>query len=293
MVTGRPSIASKMPMKSSLLIGLERREGLLAGRPRRRRGSSSACRRSAGPRRTCARCGRGRSPRRRTRGPWRRRSGVSAFVRTLSVRTLSAHDISVAKWPEIVGSTVGTLPIMTSPVVPLIVRKSPALTTWPLIVIWPFFSSMAIASQPTTQGLPQPRATTAAWLALPPVAVRMPLARCMPATSSGLVSLRTSRIGSSGCSSWKLTAASAERITLPHAAPGLAAMPLATTELLALGSSCGSSRWFRLSGLTRLSGGVLVDQAFLDHLDGDPHRGRPGPLAGAGLEHVERAVLRP
>ena len=27
----------------------------------------------------------------------------------------------------------------------------------------------AIASQPTTQGLPQPRATTAAWLALPPV----------------------------------------------------------------------------------------------------------------------------
>ena len=48
--------------------------------------------------------------------------GVSALVRTLRVRTLSAHDISSAKWPEIVGSTVGTWPIMTSPVVPLIVR---------------------------------------------------------------------------------------------------------------------------------------------------------------------------
>ena len=93
---------------------------------------------------------------------------------------------------------------MTSPVVPLIVTKSPTLTIWPLMLTWPFFSSMAMASQPTTQGLPQPRATTAAWLALPPVAVRMPLARCMPATSSGLVSLRTRRIGSSGCSSWNV-----------------------------------------------------------------------------------------
>ena len=33
--------------------------------------------------------------------------GASAFVRTLSLRTLSAHSIKVAKSPEIVGATVG------------------------------------------------------------------------------------------------------------------------------------------------------------------------------------------
>ncbi len=41
------------------------------------------------------------------------------------------------------------------------------------------------------QHLPHPRATTAAWLVLPPVAVRIPCATYMPPTSSGLVSRRT------------------------------------------------------------------------------------------------------
>ena len=51
---------------------------------------------------------------------------------------------------------------------------------------------MRSASAPTTAGLPQPRATTAAWLTRPPRAVRMPSAASMPWTSSGEVSLRTS-----------------------------------------------------------------------------------------------------
>src|ERR687889_516898 len=44
---------------------------------------------------------------------------------------------------------------------------------------------------PATQGRPMPRATTAAWLVMPPRVVRMPLAACMPWMSSGLVSMRT------------------------------------------------------------------------------------------------------
>ena len=36
-----------------------------------------------------------------------------------------------------------------------------------------------------------PRATTAAWLVMPPREVRMPLAACMPWMSSGEVSIRT------------------------------------------------------------------------------------------------------
>ena len=50
---------------------------------------------------------------------------------------------------------------------------------------------MRTASAPTTAGLPQPRATTAAWLTSPPRAVRIPSAASMPCTSSGEVSLRT------------------------------------------------------------------------------------------------------
>src|SRR5207248_2156195 len=44
---------------------------------------------------------------------------------------------------------------------------------------------------PETQGRPMPRATTAAWLVMPPRVVRMPFAACMPWMSSGLVSIRT------------------------------------------------------------------------------------------------------
>ncbi len=54
-------------------------------------------------------------------------------------------------------------------------------------------------------------------------------------------------------SAWA-TAASAERTTLPDAAPGLAAMPCATGLSLALGSSCGRSRWFRLVRVHPLDG---------------------------------------
>ena len=52
-------------------------------------------------------------------------------------------------------------------------------------------SSMTICSQPETQGLPMPRATTAACEVLPPRLVRMPCAWKKPWMSSGLVSSRT------------------------------------------------------------------------------------------------------
>ncbi len=45
------------------------------------------------------------------------------------------------------------------------------------------------------RAMPMPRATTAAWLVMPPRAVRMPLATSMPWMSSGTVSLRTRMTG--------------------------------------------------------------------------------------------------
>ena len=53
-------------------------------------------------------------------------------------------------------------------------------------------ASTSIASAPHTQVRPIPRATTAAWLVLPPRLVSTPVAAIMPSRSSGLVSRRTS-----------------------------------------------------------------------------------------------------
>ena len=103
MVTGRPSIASKMPTKSCLLERLELGQGRLAARLRRRPGSSSrmATMRSS-PKNMCSVRHRPipSAPNSRALAA---SSGVSALVRIFSVRTLSAQVISVAKSPEIVG----------------------------------------------------------------------------------------------------------------------------------------------------------------------------------------------
>ena len=84
-----------------------------------------------------------------------------------------------------------------------------------------------------------PRATTAAWLVMPPRVVRMPRAACMPWMSSGLVSMRTRMIASPFCA--RLSASSAVNTTAPDAAPGLAGRPLASSVRGALGSSVGCS----------------------------------------------------
>ena len=63
-----------------------------------------------------------------------------------------------------------------------------------------------------------PRATTAAWLVMPPRVVRIPLAACMPWMSSGLVSMRTRITLSPFCA--RASASSAENTAIPDAAPG-------------------------------------------------------------------------
>ena len=55
---------------------------------------------------------------------------------------------------------------------------------------------MSISLDPETQGLPIPLATTAAWLVIPPLAVNIPLAACIPCISSGEVSTLTKIVSS-------------------------------------------------------------------------------------------------
>ena len=181
---------------------------------------------------------------------------VSALVRTFMRRSLSAQPIMVAKSPESCGCTVAISPTITSPVPPSSVMTSPAFSVRPLAVtVWVRWS-MCSSPAPHTHGRPMPRATTAAWLVMPPRLVRMPAAACMPWMSSGLVSSRT-RITVSP--SWALASASSAVITiLPEHAPGEAGRPRVITLRAALGSSVGCRSWSSEAGGTRITASCSV-----------------------------------
>ena len=101
-----------------------------------------------------------------------------------------------------------------------------------------------------------PRATTAAWLVMPPRVVRMPSAACMPCTSSGEVSTRA-RITLWPCA-LRCTASSASNTSSPVAAPGEAGKPLASTVFSALGSRVGCSSWSSWPALMLVTASSLV-----------------------------------
>ena len=102
---------------------------------------------------------------------------------------------------------------------------SPACSTVPFTRTSSADTSISRSDAPHTQGRPMPRATSAAWLALPPSEVRMPRAAKNPATSSASVNWRTST--TSFPSPAASTAASAVNTISPFAAPGEAFTPRA------------------------------------------------------------------
>ncbi len=60
------------------------------------------------------------------------------------------------------------------------VMTSPAFQVLPATDMVPALVSIFSRPAPQTQGLPMPRATTAAWLVMPPRAVRIPTAATIP-----------------------------------------------------------------------------------------------------------------
>ena len=125
---------------------------------------------------------------------------------------------------------------------------SPSWYSLPASVNLLFSSSMLISPQPDTQQVPIPRATTAAWLVMPPRTVKMPCAAFMPVISSGDVSRRTNTTFSP--LSFQLSASSAENTILPQAAPGEAPSPFptGTAAFIASASNCGCRRVSRFRG---------------------------------------------
>ena len=129
---------------------------------------------------------------------------------------------------------------------------SPSLmTTPPGAVTRPARVSTSSSSAPQTQVLPIPRATTAAWLVLPPRLVRMPLAAIIPCRSSGFVSRRTRMTASPAAA--RSTAFAESNTALPTAAPGEALTPVVIFFGSWLRSNRGNIRWASWSPVTRVS----------------------------------------
>ena len=145
--------------------------------------------------------------------------------------------------------------------------KSPSWNVLPASVNCLLASSMEISPQPDTQHSPIPRATTAAWLVIPPRTVRIPCADFIPVISSGDVSRRT-RTTFSPLSAHS-TASSAVNTILPHAAPGEAPRPFprGVAAFRAFASNCGCSSVSRLRGSTiaTASSSVLMPSSTRSH----------------------------
>ena len=134
---------------------------------------------------------------------------------------------------------------------------------------------MARAPQPTTDGLPIWRPTTAACEVMPPVAVRMPWATCMPWMSSGTVSIRTRTTFLPLCA--HATASSAVKTTAPVAAPGEAGRPFAATAtfLRALGVEDRVQELVERLRLDLQQGLLLREEPLLAHVHRDLTAARP------------------
>ena len=250
MVTGCGAMARKMPMKSSRWNGSRRSTAFFRAWTSRAMIISRTIGMRSSPKNMCS-VRTSPMPSAPNSRALVASAGVSALARTRVVARSRAHPRSVLNSPENVGSTSGCAPMITSPVAPFRVMTWPSRTTArPARKRW-FSSSTTTSPAPTTQHLPQPRATTAACDVRPPREVSTPCAACMPATSSGDVSARTRMTFSSRRAI--STAFSGSNTTLPTAAAGVAGRPLAIEVYLACGSTVLTSSWWSEAGSTRRS----------------------------------------
>ena len=197
-----------------------------------------------------------------------------------SRRTARAGSIATAPGDHLAGRAVDRdhVALLARPRPPVIERAGPVVDA-------------QRRPHPTTQGLPMPRATTAAWLVMPPRAVRMPSAACMPWMSSGLVSTRT-------------------RITLLALCLGASRLPRGrrrhARRRARRGRQAGGDQLARGRGIDGRVEELVErlpdrcarplppgDQPFLGHVDGDPHRRLPVrlPVRVCSMHSLPRSMV--
>ena len=294
MVTGRPSMARKMPMKSSRWKG----RSLATAARRAAESEAMIISRTSGRRslwkNMCSV---------RTRpipsAPNSRAlcasSGVSAFARTPIVRAASAQARNSWTSGNSAGGRSCTASRITSPVSPSTAMMSSSRTIRPPALKVRCSSSTTMSPAPTTQGLPMPTATTAACEVRPPREVTMPSAAYMPATSSGDVSARTRITGLPSLAS--STARSGSNTACPTAPPGEAGRPrarrrpLATARSRSSGSSAGRKSLRSSHGGTRSSEVSRSMTCSRTRSTATRTAARGRPLARARLQEIELALL--
>ena len=134
-----------------------------------------------------------------------------------------------------------------------------------------------------------PRATSAAWLALPPSLVRMPCAAWKPATSSASVKAADEDHVAA------LAAAAHARRALstisPLAAPGDAATPRAMIRISADRVERRVQQRVQRPGVDRQHRRLAIEQPLRDGVHGEADRRLRRPLGVARLQHVQAALL--
>ena len=143
------------------------------------------------------------------------------------------------------------------------------------------------------QHLPQPRATSAAWLVMPPLAVRIACAACMPWTSSGLVSARTRMTFSLGSLPQAGGFVGGED-HLPVRAAGTGGQALGqrlARRARPSGPPSAAGTATSASALTRMTASSGLISFSLHHVHRDLHGGHAVALADAALEHEQPAFL--
>ena len=138
----------------------------------------------------------------------------------------------------------------TFPAVPLRVISSPSLiVTFPTVNFF-LIESTFISPAPTTQHIPQPLATRAAWEVIPPLEVKIATEALIPSTSSGFVSSLTNTTFSPFAA--QSTASCAVKTAFPVAPPGPAGKPFARRLVLfsTSGSTIGCNNSSSCEGVT-------------------------------------------
>ena len=306
-VTGRPSMASRISTKSPRCSGSRAssacwRPSSVSARIR----SSTSWRRS--PRNMCSVRTRPTppAPNRRARAqsgpvsalactPRRRLASACAMIGcTALIRSSASSECGLQLALEVAHDLgrrrPGPRPGRPRREVPSMEITSPSETVMPPGAV-NFFAvvSTSSSSAPQTQVLPMPRATTAAWLVLPPRLVRMPWAAIMPCKSSGLVSRRT-RMTFSPLAG-QLDGAGRVEDGLADGRAGRRAHALGDLGDLAAGVEPGEHQPGQLVAGDPGQRLVHVDQALVHQLHRDPEGGRGGALAHPGLQHPELAAL--
>ena len=153
MVTGKPFMAVRIPLKSSRWKGRSLARAFFRAFVLPERIISCMASMRPGPKNMCSVRVRPIpvAPKCRAR---RASSGVSAFARIPRVRCSSPHSITVPKYPESSGWEWGTSPSMTSPVEPSMEKMSSGPKLLPATVTFFCLALMVSSPAPDHTALP-------------------------------------------------------------------------------------------------------------------------------------------